>query len=332
MTNRNLTQHYSTWGDKLLQHCTELGMLQVQKTFRPITVQVAPTEACDSDCPFCSVGNRPSGKIPWQHIQWGLASFSALGAKSVELTGGGNPLLYRDGEHKISDVVLLARQHGMKVGIITNSEAPLGLLSREAADACDWIRVSLAKLDEGKNANAYDFNGLDGKVALSYIFHARSRPDILQEIRRLLDRWPTIKFVRLAPDCTTDDALTIEERLGAEVRAIDPDGKCFIKDIGDNYHPYPHGCWVGGLRPYWTSTGIYICTSHVLKTRKYEPEWLLCEHVRDIIMTWVRMHDRLAAGKPPYDIDISKCWHCYYYNNNALLHKVVTPLPDKDFA
>jgi hypothetical protein len=70
----------------------------------------------------------------------------------------------------------------------------------------------------------------------------------------------------------------------------------------------------------------------VLKTRKYEPEWRLTEDVEDVAMTWVRMHNRLSEGKTPYDIDISKCWHCYYYNNNALLHKIVTPLPDKDFA
>ena len=133
---------------------------------------------------------------------------------------------------------------------------------------------------------------------------------------------------RTAPRTT---ALTIEARLGEAVKAIDPDGKCFIKDIGDNYHPYPGGCWVGGLRPYWTSTGIYICTSHVLKTRKYEPEWKLCD-IGGVVRKWTDMAFRMAEGKAPYDIDISKCWHCYYANNNKLLHTVRTELPDKDFA
>ena len=332
MTNKELTQHYSTWGDKLLQHCHELHLLQDRKILRPITVQLAPTEACDSNCPFCSVGNRPTGRIPFNDIAFGLAAFKGLWAKSVEITGGGNPLLYRDGDKTINDVVLEARKHELKVGIITNSENPSRWLSDPVRQSIEWIRVSLAKLDEGKNAGDFNFIGVEQRLGLSYIFHKQSRPDILQEIKKLLELWPGVKFVRLAPDCTTDDALTIEQRLGDEVRAIDPDGKCFIKDIGDNYHPYLHGCWVGGIRPYWTSTGIYICTSHVLKTRKYEPEWRLCENVNDIDSTWVNMHHRMMRGDNPYPIDISKCWHCYYYNNNALLHKIVTPVPDKDFA
>lgn len=332
MNNKQLTQHYSTWGDKLLQHTDVLWHLQQNDAFRPITVQLAPTETCDSDCPFCSVGNRPSGRIPFDKIMLGLKTFKALGAKSIEITGGGNPLLYRDGDKKISDVVLEASKIGYAIGIITNSERPATWLTSDAIAACKWIRVSLAKLDEGLNADGFDFAGCEDRIGLSYIFHSASRFDILHEIKKLLDRWPSLKFVRLAPDCTTDDALEIEERLGEAVKAIDPDGKCFIKDIGDNYHPYPHGCWVGGLRPYWTSTGIYICTSHVLKTRRYEPEWRLCSTVEEILMTWVKMHERLRDGQPPYDIDISKCWHCYYYNNNALLHKIRTPLPDKEFA
>ena len=153
----------------------------------------------------------------------------------------------------------------------------------------------------------------------------------MQQIARVVEIWPSAKFVRIAPDCTTDDARTIEERWGGLVRALDSRSKFFIKDIGDNYHPFSGGCWVGMLRPYWTSTGVYICTSHVLKTRKYEPEWRLCG-AGEVLEKWEEMNARFRAGKPPYEIDISKCWHCYYHNNNELLSYVVEELPDKDFA
>ena len=207
MSNKILTQQYSTWGDKLLQHCDVLDQLQRNHLFKPITVQLAPTEACDSDCPFCSVGNRPKGKVPWVDIEFGLRAWKALGAKSIELTGGGNPLLYRDGEKTISDVVLEASKpekgyRGMdlalKVGVITNSEQPSRFLNEEARKRTSWVRVSLAKLDEGKNAADYDFTGVTDKLALSYIFHSLSRKDILQEIAKLIELWPSIKFVRLA--------------------------------------------------------------------------------------------------------------------------------------
>ena len=116
------------------------------------------------------------------------------------------------------------------------------------------------------------------------------------------------------------------------MKAIDPDGKCFIKDIGDNYHPYPGGCWVGGLRPYWTS----YRNLHLHQPRPEDAGSTSrngnCATSRDVVRKWTEMAFRMAEGKLPYDIDISKCWHCYYSNNNSFCTQVRTELPDKDFA
>lgn len=331
MNNKLLTQQFSTWGDKLLQHTDVLHSIQVHRHFYPITIQLAPTEACDSHCPFCSVGNRPMGKIPFYQISHGLSAFWALGAKSVELTGGGNPLLYRDGSATINEIIETASTFKLKVGVITNSEVLKRHLTPQSAQRLSWVRVSLAKLDEGVRPDEFDFSGFEDRLGLSYIFHSASLPDILERIADVVARWPTIKFVRLAPDCTTDDSLTIEQRLSKEVERVDRLGKFFIKDIGDNYHAFPGGCWVGMIRPYWTSTGIYICTSHVLKERKYLPQYRLCS-ADEIAESWMRMNERFAKGLPPYEIDVSKCWHCYYQNSNSILNTVINELPDKDFA
>ena len=51
LSHEELTQKYSTWGDKLLQHTDVLHSMQVNKIIKPITIQLAPIEACDSDCP-----------------------------------------------------------------------------------------------------------------------------------------------------------------------------------------------------------------------------------------------------------------------------------------
>ena len=57
--HKELTQKYSTWGDKLLQHTDVLYSIQHNKKFQPITIQLSPTEVCSSGCPFCSVAERP---------------------------------------------------------------------------------------------------------------------------------------------------------------------------------------------------------------------------------------------------------------------------------
>jgi tRNA A37 methylthiotransferase MiaB len=155
-----LTQAYSTWGGKLLQHTDVLYGIQVQKEFRPITVQLAPTEACDSNCPFCSVSWRAvDKKIPFAVIEKGLREFKALGAKSIEITGGGNPLLYKDGTKNINDVIELAYDLGYEIGVITNTEKLSRHIKPENAEKLSWIRISLIKLDEGKIPEDYDFTG-----------------------------------------------------------------------------------------------------------------------------------------------------------------------------
>lgn len=327
----NQTQAFSTWGDKLLQHTDVLSGIQNQRHFRPITIQLAPTEICDSDCPFCSVQNRPiKEKIPWGEIHEGLRAFRRLGAKSIEITGGGNPMLYRDGENRINDIVWVAESLGFKVGIITNSEHLRRHLDPELS--VSWIRVSLIKLDEGKRPEDYDFTGFEGKVGLSYIIYEGTTVESIRKIARLVELNPHVKFVRIAADCLTEESMTLKEKWGEIIAEVDKFGKFFIKEIGSNFHPNEGGCWVGMLRPYWTSSGIYICTSHVLKHRTYHPTWRLCGP-NDIEETWNRMNERFAQGLPPYDIDIKKeCWHCYYANNNKLLSSVINELPDKEFA
>lgn len=331
MNNSVLTQHYSTWGDKLLQHTDVLSQIQNKRYFSPITVQLAPTETCDSDCPFCSVANQPMGKIPFKQIQAGLKAFRELGAKSVEITGGGNPLLYRDSVADINDIVSTCSSLGYKIGIITNSEMLSSRLTLSAMAKCAWIRVSLAKLDEGIGPEDYNFTGAEDRLGFSYIMHAQSAGNILQQIAELVDRWPTVKFVRIAPDCLTEDSKEIEHRIGQEVAALDRLGKFFIKEIGDNFHPYPGGCWVGMIRPYWTFTGIYICTSHVLQKRAYLPEYRLCG-ANEIKEAWMRMNANFTQGRPPYSIDISKCEKCYFANNNKILSTIIHEIPDKEFA
>ena len=79
LSHEELTQSYSTWGDKLLQHTDVLNSIQNDKVFKPINIQLAPLEACDSDCPFCSVAGRPlKSYIPFKDIKQILTDFKTL--------------------------------------------------------------------------------------------------------------------------------------------------------------------------------------------------------------------------------------------------------------
>ena len=110
------------------------------------------------------MGNRNiKGKIKFSDIEIGMTEFRKLGAKSVELTGGGNPLLYRDGKKNINDIIELCHGLGYEIGIITNSENVPKIVSKENLKKVKWIRISLIKLDEGKEPTDYVFDGIESK-------------------------------------------------------------------------------------------------------------------------------------------------------------------------
>jgi len=358
-----LTQKYSTWGDKLLQHADVLHSIQQHKKFKPITVQLSPVEACSSGCPFCSVADRPlKSYLPFEKIKQVLKDFKTLGAKSIEITGGGEPLLYRDKETKqdINDVVALAGELGYDIGIITNS-LNLKKLRPEVHHHIQWIRISLIKLDEGHEPEEYDFCGFpEDRLGLSYIIYDGDsgtgtrigKPYIptdantIRRIARVIELHPECKFVRIAGNCLVkgNNAL-VRDRFKTIIDEIDTNNKIFIKDIGTDDSPFNDGCYVGAVRPYVAPDPhgdgkyyIYTCTSHVLNKQNYDLDYALCD-VDSIINTWEKMNRSYEKNGYPYEIKNNggagwcvSCKFCYYKFNNKLLHTVAQTMPDKNFA
>lgn len=319
-----LTQKFSTFGDKLLQHTDVLYSIQYDKKFKPITVQLAPTNKCDLKCEYCSVKNRDvTSEIPFNDIINGLQNFKNLGAKALEISGGGNPLLYP----YINEVVNYAYSIGFEIGVITNSTHPSKYLSIDSINKLSWIRISLSSLDN--NNRIFDLDNIPStKLGLSYIINHKTAPKTITNISDIAKKYD-VKFVRLAPDCLNDDALTINTEWDELIKSQN-NGKLFIKEIGENYHAYCN-CYVGLIRPYWTPEGIFICSSHVLETQKVENGFKLYD-IDQVVSFYEEANTKFSSGELPYKINTDKCYHCYYFNNNKILHTVATELPDRNFA
>ena len=357
------TQQYSTWGDKLLQHTDVLNSIQNDKKFKPITIQLAPNEMCDSDCPFCSVAGRPlKSYIPFNKIQKILQDFKDLGAKSLEITGGGNPMLYRDKDEKkdINDIIEYAYELGYKIGIISNSHK-LKKIKTENHDKISWVRISLIKLDENVEPEDYDFNDFPyDRLGFSYIIYDTGGvPDELsrtgkaykgttvetiEKIAKMVSLHPEIKFVRLAGNCLIKgNNQSVKDKYKKIIDAIDKHNKFFIKDIGEDDSPYNNGCYVGLVRPYIAPNPhggdyqVYTCTSHVLQKRTYDLDYSLGS-IDDIKGIWERANKKYEEVGYPYEVKnnngkdwCSNCKFCYYKFNNKLLHTVANEMEDKDF-
>jgi len=89
-----LDTSFTSTGEKLFYHQEAMQALRDGKGM-PISCWIAATDACNSKCGFCSVGQRPQDVLPFRVIKGFLDQLVPLGLKSVTWSGGGNMLLWR---------------------------------------------------------------------------------------------------------------------------------------------------------------------------------------------------------------------------------------------
>lgn len=159
-----LVTSFTSTGEKLLHHQEAMENLRNGKGF-PISCWIAPTDVCNAKCSFCSVGERPGDVLPIRVINGFLDQLCPLGLKSVTLSGGGNPLLYKCKETGTDFNGLCDSIHarGLEMALITNGmplvpvgnyrtneHAPRQTWRNVRPDVLGyftWIRISMAGLD-----------------------------------------------------------------------------------------------------------------------------------------------------------------------------------------
>jgi len=327
------TQEHSTLGDKMLQHCEVLDSIQNKKKWKPITFQLCPTGICNFNCPFCSVKYRDKTlSIPFKDIVKGLRDFKSLGAKSLEITGGGNPLLYP----KINEVIKIAHKLGYDIGMICNEIMPSKYLTKESASYLTWYRCSISAYHNITNFSykQYDLNIIPkGTLSFSYVINKDTTKEILLDIIELVKTRPDAKFVRICPDYLDNKMITtFKSKWAPIIESVDKNNKFFFKELISGCVPYSKYCAIGMIRPYVCEDGyVYMCSSFVLRNRKLEPQYRLGK-LTDIKKIYKDANKLFEKTGKPYNAPINECWHCLLPNNNKFLHTVIRDMEDKNFA
>lgn len=171
LQKEELDTSFTSTGEKILYHQELLEKLR-NGSGMPVSAWIAPTDVCNAKCSFCSVGERVGDVLPYGVITGFVDQLHKLGLKSVTLSGGGNPLLYKcklTGKD-INDVVDYIHGLGIQVAMITNGmplvdytwpaifteeNNPPGSNYRrswknmrpETLDKLTWCRISMAGLD-----------------------------------------------------------------------------------------------------------------------------------------------------------------------------------------
>ncbi len=176
---------------KLAHHPQWLDQLRAGRQPAPLSVQIILSDLCNQDCGFCAYRltgypsnqlfggedgeHNPRRFLPTAKALEVLDDCAALGVRSVEFTGGGEPTVHRDHAEVVSRTLDL----GLDVGLVTNGVILRPELLR-IVPRLAWVRVSL-----------------DAGTAETYAAVRRSSPRLFALV---LDHVATI--LRAAPELT----------------------------------------------------------------------------------------------------------------------------------
>jgi MoaA/NifB/PqqE/SkfB family radical SAM enzyme len=242
-------------------------------------------------------------ELSFEEIQEALVMFRRLGAETVEITGGGEPMMHPH----INEIILYASMLGYEVGLITNGT----LLDKlNVGKNLKWIRIS---------ANGLDYNGTQIKkpeigdetvLGFSYVYdlHNDASYNTLREVRDLA-LWWRAKYVRVVPNCKGNSYMEDESEI---VRVVGELGKPLFYQ-GKIKSP-SNRCWIGYLKPFLNVDGyVYPCSSTVLNQdadEQFNPKY-----------RWYHWRDaggmyNCEGGQKPFDG--SGCTDCVFTTNNEM--------------
>lgn len=188
MTELELLNTYTSTGAKFFAH-EEVMKNLVNGKGQPITAHVMLTDVCNHTCAFCSVQARAGDSLQFDEVTGFLDILLERGLKSVILSGGGNPILYRckKTSKNVNDVVHACYTRGLDIGLITNGMPLTGYCMSEdgedwrnswktvtpdTLDKLTWVRISMSGLDHPENeVYVPDIDPAKTTLGFSYVAH-----------------------------------------------------------------------------------------------------------------------------------------------------------------
>lgn len=183
-----LNDTFTSTGHKFFAHQEAMTKLQNGKG-QPVVTHIMLTDVCNHSCAFCSVQARVGDSLPFADIMSYLDILQGYGLKAVILSGGGNPILYKNGGKTFNDVVETIWRRGLEIGLITNGMPMYTFYGGDpnypewirrswkavpppTLDMLTWIRISMSGLDhEEREVYVPDIDPSKTTLGFSYVGH-----------------------------------------------------------------------------------------------------------------------------------------------------------------
>ena len=307
---------FTSTGNKIYRHGDVLSAWN-NGIPKPTSLQIALTEKCTLSCAFCSVVNREkTQEIPYADLMNATLAFMKLGIKTVEITGGGDPLLYPHLNAYLSFLL----KCGIKIGIITNGIGNKKI-DAKLLEQLSWIRISSNVLDYRDEIEIP--KNFKGTLGFSYCWtEGLSTEEQLRKIKDIALK-NNVQYIRMVPNC-----LSTNEELQAQHDFLEP----LVEKLGEPFFYQhkefgtPNNCYWGYMKPFLYCDGyIYFCSSSVLNEeadKQFNPTYRWY-HWKDIT--------KIYSSPIKSSIDTKKCTHCVFVEQNELLDYALNPQKHEEF-
>lgn len=283
-------------------HNTSLMESLRRGRYIPQSIQLAPTNICNLNCNMCSVKDRGPGELTLTQVKNLLVDFAWLGAKTVELTGGGDPTMFP----MINETIAGAVSLGYAVGMITNGVALREKVTQDNLDKLAWLRISLNSLDYVREI---DVPKIKGTLGFSYVWTNISTEERLQQIASYAQAHKAL-YVRIVPNCL--DASEKETLHLAVEPFIEKFPGMFLQEKSTGVPPR---CWIGYIKPFVNADGwVYRCSANPLLLRKFHPAFRMCA-VENILNYW-------QQPATAFSTELCESGKCFFSEQNALIEDI----------
>jgi len=355
-----LKDSFTSTGQKFFAHQEAMKSLQNGKGM-PITCHVIPTDTCQHTCAMCSVATREGNILAMREIEGFLDQLVPLGLKSVIISGGGNPILYRCKETKsdFNDLVDMIHGKGLELGLISNGapmkEYPDGrtswkMVRPETLDKFTWIRISMSGLDhDERTVYVPDIDPNKTTLGFSYVYHdiyheknethhgkVATPEEVIepgQKIEMAIDRipWLTEQFKHYVGKHSPtylrllpncNQPALIDERCEL-LRSVANEVDPTVAFVQYKKPKAPHACYLGYIHPVLNSDGfIFPCDSTVLAAAAINRH----NHKFDTpwrVCHWTEIGEYFSRPVKSMVDSQRLCAGCVFNISNAILERVV---------
>jgi MoaA/NifB/PqqE/SkfB family radical SAM enzyme len=147
-----MKEEYSSF--KAVHHPDRIQQLKEGKQIVPLQLQLIPTNVCQQRCNFCAYRQEgylsnecfnDKNTIPYDKIIETLDCCVEMGIPSIQLTGGGAPLVYRDkvANKNITDVIKAIIERKLEIALVTNGQGLNEELCQLLGEHASWVRISI---------------------------------------------------------------------------------------------------------------------------------------------------------------------------------------------